>query len=497
MILHGKIPVHKEGYLMISKPQRALAILLVGIMLAATLPAKPARADIAPPQQPPGSSLKPSQESTLVRMVAERVLIEVRGNTPEGSLGQAAVTATFEMQNLGEKDETMAVRFPISVNDGFYNHPEIADMRATVDGEIVPIRKSTILDDNDNPIQWAKFEASFPASERVTIEVKYLLEGTGEYPFISFAYLLETGAGWQGTIGDVELILRLPYEANPQNVIFDEQIGWSQTTPGGEIEGNEVRWQFQDLEPSRADNLQVSLVMPSAWAVVLGERGNVAADPNDGEAWGRLGKVSKEIIYLRRWQRSDQGGLELYDLSKEAYRKAVDLLPDDPWWHAGYAELLWRGAIDPFNPRGLDELLLTLRELDRTLQLDADNELALEILDWLVYEFPEAVTEQDGGYHFLWLTATPTITTTPTSSPAPILTATQTPTPKPSSSPLPASSAPRPKTVEGTNTPTTSAATSAEDDEGGSNLEVCGVGLMVALLPLGLVLWRRKLGVRN
>lgn len=478
-------------------------LLFLTIILALLLSNSTALADIAPPQQPPGSSLIPGQEGTRVRMLSETVLIKVLGTTPEGSLGRARVTASFEMQNLGDNTESMAVRFPISVNDGFYNYPEVIDFQVIVNGKVVPVRKQIIPTDRDDPLTWAEFDVTFPPGVTVPIEVSYQLNGTGEYPFISFVYLLETGAGWADTIGDVELILRLPYEANPLNVIFDEQIGWSQTTPGGEIVGNELRWYYQDLEPAWEHNLQVSLVMPSAWQTVLRERANVTDDPNDGEAWGRLGKVYKEIIYLRKWLRADQGGLELYELSKEAYQNAVDLLPQDAWWHAGYAQLLWLGTIDPYNPRGLDELLLTLHELDRTLQLDPDNELALEILDWLPYEFPEAVVEGDGGYDFLWLTATPewTATQSPTSEPSPTWTPTPTsvtsPTPTPTLT-IPPAQAPQVVTeaVVGAlvTEPVNEAETTPNDTDEGSafNLPFCGAVLFAPLLPLGLVLFRKR-----
>ena len=481
---------------------RLLLSFICILTLTLLLPAAPAGADIAPPQQPPGSSLAPGQENTRVRMLAERVLIDVQSGAPEDSLGQARVSAVFRMQNLGQDAEAIAVRFPVSVNDGFSHYPEVAELRVEVDSQVVPTRNSAPVDGTDNKISWTEFDVVFPADELVTIEVSYLLEGTGEYPFISFDYLLETGAGWAGAIGEVEIILQLPYEASPQNVIFDEQIGWSQTTPGGELDGSQVRWHYEELEPTRADNLQVSLVMPSAWASVLRERDNVAADPGDGEAWGRLGKVNKEIIYLRRWLRADPVGLELYQLGKDAYQKAVDLLPDDAWWHAGYAELLWRGAVDPFHPRGLDDLLLALRELDRALQLDPDNELALEIIDQLTYEYPEAVTPLDGAFRFNWLTATPEFSPTPTSTIEPSQTPTRTRPVPPTSTPLPPADTPqsnlqedlasRTPTPESSSVSGTEAPAAADGGESASSLPVCGAALLIPFMPLGVVILRRR-----
>ncbi|MEM5776446.1 MAG: hypothetical protein AAGU05_15690, partial [Anaerolineaceae bacterium] len=299
----------------------------------------PVQADIAPPEQPPGANLEPGRTGTLVRMAAETVLIDVRANTPEGSLGQAKVTATFTMLNTGTAAESMAVRFPISANDGWFNYPEIAGFTALVDGRQAAVRKTANQDNAQ--LKWAEFDVTFPASKEVTIEVSYLLEGSGEYPYINFAYLLGTGAGWQGTIGSAVVTVRLPYEAGPLNVFIDSGAGWGDTTPGMVMQGRELRWEYTDFEPGEWDNVQATLVMPSAWQKILTEQSNTAKNPRDGEAWGRLGRLYKEISRLRREPRWDAGGPQLFELSKAAYEKALELLPNDALWHAGYAELIF------------------------------------------------------------------------------------------------------------------------------------------------------------
>jgi hypothetical protein len=231
----------------------------------------------------------------------------------------------------------------------------------------------------------------------------------GEYPYAAFFYIFHTGAGWQGTIGTADLIVRLPYEANPYNVIFDDQIGWSSTTPGGVIEGREVRWHFEDMEPEQGDDFQLSLVMPSAWQKVLVEQSNTRKDPNDGEAWGRLAKVYKEIQLYRRGFRTDAGGTELYRLSIEAYEKAVTLKPDDALWHAGFADLLAVhsyyenfGSLDVFPDK-----LRAMQEINRALELSPNDPKVKEIAETIYFLFPEGVEQVENGYVFHWLTATP------------------------------------------------------------------------------------------
>lgn len=377
-------------------------------------------ADVAPPEKPPGSSLHPGSEVTQVRMLAETVLIDVQAENPEGTLGVARVNAEFQMRNLSSEAETLMVRFPISNNDGFYNFLEIEDFQVQVNSSPVPTTRAEYIGGQfDDVLQWAEFPVDFPPGEDVSINVAYTLRGTGEYPFISFAYLLETGAGWKDTIGRVDLIVRLPYEANHRNVFIDESPGWGHTSPGEMMEGNEIRWHYDDLEPEYQHNLSVVMVMPSAWEKVLTERGNVAANPDDGEAWGRLGKIYKETALLRRGVRRDAGGMELFDLSREAYEKCLELLPNDALWHAGYADLLFsRYYWEEFMSGGyqLNNILKAIEEYHIAYTLAPNNARIQEMmLD--AYYGSDAIDVVDDEYIFSWLTVTPTLAPTRTPTP--------------------------------------------------------------------------------
>jgi len=396
-------------------------VIIVCLLVVLFLPS-PARADVAPPEQPPGVNPLPESEVTRVKMVAETVLLQVLLTAPSGSLGQARVAADFTMHNLGTEPETLGVRFPLSANDGFYHYPEITGLEVRVGGRLVSTRRIELVNEYDESIPWAEFDVTFPAGQDVFIQVAYTLEGTGEYPYISFKYILETGAGWSGTIGEGDIIVRLPYEANSYNVILEEQIGWSQTTPGGTFVGNGVHWHFENLEPTLADNFEVSLVMPSAWQKVLIEQDNVSRNLQDGEAWGRLGKIYKEISRLRRGLREDAGGHELYRLSQQAYEHAIMLLPDDALWHAGYADLLWNHYyynVYFSDQPDISEFIQILRLLDRSLSLTPSNSVAVGLLTEISYAIPEAVQINDDEFVIYYLTATPFIEPTTTNTPLP------------------------------------------------------------------------------
>ena len=89
-----------------------------------------AQADVAPPWQPSGSNPEPGFDLTQVRMVAETVVVQVLKDDPP----KAKITADFTMLNTGDRNEFMAVRFPISASDGNGRFPEIKNVGIRVNG---------------------------------------------------------------------------------------------------------------------------------------------------------------------------------------------------------------------------------------------------------------------------------------------------------------------------------------------------------------------------
>jgi len=371
-------------------------------------------ADVAPPYFPPGSNPLPETENTQVRMAAETVVVDVQKDITPGSLGKAIVTADFRMENLGGADESMAVRFPISAQSGRGDYPEIVNIVIKVNGKRVAFRKANYPDAKygSENLPWAEFDITFPAGKVTAIQVSYTLQGTGYPPYTAFYYILETGAGWKGTIGSADIILRLPYPANNQNVVMDYQIGWATSTPGVTFEGNEARWHFEDFEPgpdNAVQNMEFGLVSPAAWNQVLTARENARQYPNDGERWGQLAKSYKQIFLMNKGYREDAGGEELYQLSIDAYEKCLALKPEDAQWHAGFADLLinrlywdaWGKGPSADSYRGLEEI-------HTALKLAPNDPKVQEIATNIHYMFPDGMTQTTGGFDFPWLTQTPT-----------------------------------------------------------------------------------------
>lgn len=435
--------------------------------LALLLVAIPARADVAPPEQPPGANPGPDSETTQVRMVDEVVTIDVLAEEP----ARAHVTANFSMRNLGSQAESMDVRFPLGAQDGFYNILEIQNFGVRVNDKPVAHRRvmqETVVYGQATQMPWAVFGVTFPPGENVLIKVSYDVTGTAwEYEnFVRFSYILETGAGWKDTIGSAAIVLRLPYEVNEQNVL---DLRKNPALSG--VSGREAVWTFTNLEPTFEDNFEVYIVKPIVWKQIQTEKDNLARNPKDGEAWGRLGRAYKRSFTYPKWFcREDGTSADLYAASKEAYQQAVALKPEDALWHAGFADLLvysgqW-GCPDLPADR-----IRALQEIELALQLAPNDSKVLEIADIVSFLIPEGMVRKETGYDFPWLTQTPVLTeTTAPATPEPAAVTQAFPTPQP---PAPAPASPEPAARN-------------------PLLPLCGSTLVPPLLAAGLFLLRRR-----
>jgi hypothetical protein len=302
---------------------------------------------------------------------------------------------------------------------------------------------------------------------------------------------------------------------NPYNVLLGtESEDWF-TSPGGELAGNEIRWHFEDLEPDREDNLRFELVTPSLWQKVNREWANLERNPNDGEAWGRLAQAYKESNLWNRGLRPDQGGPVLYELSKRAYEKCLELSPNDAEWHAELAELYFFRYLDTMKTiwdiPDYSYVVKAVELLKRAVDIDPRSTKALEVLQSIDRTSTRGsgpfVQQKEDGYDFLLLTSIPptlrpTRTLRPTLRAIPTQQATITPakTVQPIEPPTETATATEavPKATEiAQQTPglavVVKPSQATEQDEGrGGALSVCGVTLMIPLA--GVVVFSRRRG---
>ena len=388
-----------------------IALLGLIIFVSLSVNIRFAQADAAPPPAPVGSDLSPSIENTNVRMVSEYVLIDIvgyptaitsYGNRP---IEHANVTAHFSMQNLGDVTEKMRVRFPMNHSDydleyekmnkaeycEYSPYPSLNEINVWVNGNKVDteITFKTMEDHMASPNEkgeavyktvpcWAYFDATFPPNQEVKIKVAYTVSG---YDFhgiggeIEFQYVLGTGAGWKDTIGKAEIVARLPYDTGELNV--------SRCLPKDcVISGKEISWYFEDFEPQ--ENIVLWIIHPTIWQRILAERENIRNQPNDGEAWGRLGKAYKEaqLDGKRMLSTFDEHGKKLFALSYEAYARAIELLPEDADWHYGFADLLCTRAL--WDEDTNENWMACAKMLMTCLQLEPEHKQGNELLNTIV-----------------------------------------------------------------------------------------------------------------
>lgn len=405
---------------------RKITAFIITVILLLTSNTR-ALADVAPPEPPSGTDPEPGNETTNVRMVSETVLIDIDVDSPLDK-GNGKVTATFTMRNMGDEVEQMDVRFPLDQTTGWGGlcsdpapqFSPITDLRVKVNGQSVSTQKTyqTItLPTFEEPHPtitipcWEKFPVSFPVEKDVVIEVTYTTEPyAGADASYSYAYILETGTGWKDRIGTADIIFQLPYELDDSNF-------YSCHPDKCVLNGNRVQWHYEDFEPT--SNIGISLLPPPLWQRIGLETKNTVKNPNDGEAWGRLAKAYKESIMERKGFRSEPAATERYKLSKEAYEKAITLLPNDADWHYGFADLLcWDAEWGDFSVNSdMEAWIPCVEQIQQVFEINPNHQKMKELME----NYPqlnEMIDFSGPQPNYLILTPKPTTTiSTPTEKP--------------------------------------------------------------------------------
>lgn len=383
----------------------ALALALAGAAGAAT-----AHADVAPPPAAPGAALAP-EATTQVRMVRERVVLTITSGASSDADAQrasdrmtGAVEADFTLRNEGDAPETMAVRFPlwrdayeVALPEGF--EAEV-DGRAvgvdTVDGAGAPIDASAPGARSDQG--WAAFDVTFAPRTDTRIVVRYAVEPTGDPPYGTFHYVLDTGAAWAGVIDAAEVVVRLPYAVDAANTALDPASMWD-TGPlpsGFVVEGTDVVWRFADLEPTEADNIRLTVLAPTVWSAIVDARAAAAAEPEPtAAAQLALARALAAGVYTSRdvgvVSIADSGALA--DEAMAAFARALELAPDDPETLVHYA--LFAGGVDSALLYG-DLRAETRDVIERALAAAPDDERLTGVRDareWFLRASPTWTAE--------------------------------------------------------------------------------------------------------
>ena len=429
------------------------SLILVCVALGFLIPT-PARADVGiQPILPDGSNIQPGVK-TPIQMTAEKVVFNVRQATewdsatvaynpmayglqnpviPIWSLSVAEVSAVFTMTNPTSQAISMTVWFPLasSLNsDEWESHP----------GEVAPRIENFQVAVNEQPIMfevsefpnptgaeypllpWASFPVTFPAGQDFLIQVSYLIWAQEDITGVGmmFSYIFQTGAGWDGPIGRAALVFNLPYIASPETI--------SVMPEGGQIEGYQARWAWENFEPGPQDDFSIWLIRQERWENLEAARIRVSNWPEDGEAWLDLADTYRRLI-LGKYQFM-RGFSETYQpLGVQAAQEALHFLPGDGRPH--YELAMFYLAALPENPTK-EDLGPLLDEQRIVVELAPSYEG--DIRDWM--EFILSGDQWD-SLNQDWATETAVAESlyTPISTPSRMSTHTSTPAPSATSQP--------------------------------------------------------------
>ncbi|MBN1427774.1 MAG: hypothetical protein JXB07_05265 [Anaerolineae bacterium] len=430
-------------------------LLMVGVVLTVSgILTQTVLADMAPPSPPTGASISSSEPSTYVQMVSESVVMVVTDNNGvpyrEGSSVSADmmvghVQAYFKMVNQGTETETLEVRFPLGGNDGYSNEHTIEDFSAYVDGKLVqttqqvdePLRLS---DWPEPPIPWATWQVTFPPGQIVNVGVDYEVRPEGWSAWGTFTYILETGAGWYGPIGEGTVVFRLPHEVSSLNVATScEDSSALSASKTCDISGTDIKWHFSDLEPTREDNIHFTVLAPSVWRGIQRARKAAQTDPDSLDAQLRLAHAWREGLEFHH------GLTCCWSLANEAlaaYEQVIRLAPNSADMYVEYLEFmlnLWFPPEPESKPEQFDAVL------EKALKIAPDDPRLLDIQSRVEKRwFPTAT----GTNH------TPTSKPTSTSKPMSTSVVTRTPQPTRTSFARPASTPTTTLIATSTSTPT-------------------------------------------
>jgi hypothetical protein len=251
--------------------------------------------------------------------------------------------------------------------------PSIQRFQVTMDGKPLEYNVSELPNpkgEDKPPLPWASFPVTFPAGEETHVQISYVVPAWWSYEGLAMNlyYIFQTGAGWAGQIGKAELVVNLPYPASAETIL---------TMPeGGQFEGHQVRWTWENFEPGPGDDFFIQLLMLNRWDELQAARGAVTANPRDGEAWLNLASTYSILTRGKHYSaaRMLSGFGEIYQpLGVQAAQEALYLLPGDGRPHYELALLYASALPENASREDLKPVMDELKIVEDLLPASAPN----------------------------------------------------------------------------------------------------------------------------
>jgi len=278
--------------------------------------------------------------ATDIRLISETVIMAVGDvnftwtNDPGDVLTGtgAIVTADFVLNNPKNSPQTLKVGFPLQIpaqaNQPGSAFASIHDLRAFVGDNEAETTVETVGQET-----WSAWQMSFAPGE-THVRVTYDLPATTDACNAELGYVLHTGAAWAGPIGQADLIVRYPYAAEA-TFVSPHGIYLGNSTPGYRVAGTDLRWHYDNLEPTPANDLAVTFVTPECWLKVAGARAALNQQASAENYW-HLASAYADIVFPHHGFYSPL----IAQVADAQFKKALALDPKNPEINAAYAEYL-------------------------------------------------------------------------------------------------------------------------------------------------------------
>jgi len=281
-------------------------------LLAALLFPVAALADMGPSYPdiggitPPGST---SLEETPISLDKEIVTFSVP-KTP-GGYGSMPATATFWLRNQTSKDVSIKSTFPLYLPDGtqYANNVSVTIDGKSASGTVEKTSYPAIDSANKLTLtstQGFIFPLTVGAGKTTKVVISFLSPYKSESDNVSigFNYLLSSGAGWAGMIGNAKIELDYPYPL---------QKGWLGDVTST-ANANSVTLEFTNFKPTLANDLGFEILNPSIAKKIIDAQAAVNKSPN-ATNYQKLADAYSGIIFYRGTRPS---------FAIQGYREAMD-----------------------------------------------------------------------------------------------------------------------------------------------------------------------------
>ena len=216
-------------------------------------------------------------DAPTIRMVSAKV--DIVWGEP------GTLSAVFVMDNESAEAADVQLGFPVSFPEEFHQKGGL-DFTMAFDG--VPIDHASVRDDpqakkkyeehhTDEVTHWFHCQHRFgPGVTTVKVDTKLPATAAYRLPYReNLFYCIETGAGWKGRIGSEEVAIHFPRALRSDDIEISEPAG-------AVLEGNTVRWRFEDFEPDGRDHdIFLQFLHPCVLPVLDDLRRQSAEAPHD------------------------------------------------------------------------------------------------------------------------------------------------------------------------------------------------------------------------